>query len=34
VFTTWSRRRSSDPDQAEAVFDVLATVGEEIEVLK
>jgi hypothetical protein len=34
VFTTWSRRRSSDPDQAEAVFDVIATVGEEIEVLK
>ena len=34
VFTTWSRRRSSEPDQAEAVFDAIATVGEEIEVFK
>ncbi|MFV2063289.1 MAG: hypothetical protein ACC726_07225 [Chloroflexota bacterium] len=34
VFTSWSRRRSSDPEKAEAVFDAVAGVGEEIEVRK
>ena len=34
VFTLWSRRRSSDPERAEAVFDAVAAVGDAIEVLK
>lgn len=34
LFTNWSRRRSADPERAEAVFDAIATVGESVEVLK
>jgi hypothetical protein len=34
IFTTWSQRRSADPDRARAVFDAVATVGETVEVLK
>jgi hypothetical protein len=34
VSTNWSRRRSSDPERAEAVFDAIATVGEAFEVRK
>ena len=34
VFTSWSRGRSADPTQAEAVFDAVAGVGQEIEVRK
>lgn len=34
IFTSWSRRGSSDPDRAEAAFDAVATVGEAVEVQK
>lgn len=34
IFTSWSRQRSSDPTRAEAVFDAVSGVGEEIEVRK
>lgn len=34
VFTTWSRRRSDDPERAEVAFDALATVGTPVEVSK
>lgn len=34
VFTTWSRRRSDDPERAEAAFEALATVGSPVEVSK
>ena len=34
VFTTWSKRRSDDPERAEAAFEALATVGTPIEVSK
>ena len=34
VFTTWSRRRSDDPERAEAAFDAMAAVGTPVEVAK
>lgn len=34
IFTTWSKRRSDDPDRAEASFDAVATVGEAVEINK
>lgn len=34
VFTTWSQRRSDDPERAEAVFDAVAGVGTPVEVNK
>ena len=34
VSTNWSRRRSSDPERTEAVFDALASVGESFKVQK
>ena len=34
VFTTWSKRRSDDPERAEAAFEALATVGTPIVVSK
>ena len=34
VFTTWSKRRSDDPDRAETVFDAVATVGTPLEIRK
>ena len=34
VFTTWSQRRSDDPERAEAVFDAVAGVGTPVEVSK
>ena len=34
VFTTWSKRRSDDPERAEAAFDALATVGTPVEISK
>ena len=34
VFTWWSRRRSAEPERAEAAFDAMAAVGERIEVRK
>lgn len=32
VFTSWSRSRASDAEQAEAIFDAIATVGEPVEI--
>jgi hypothetical protein len=34
VFTTWSRRRSDDPERAEAVFEAVGSVGARVEVSK
>jgi hypothetical protein len=34
VFTTWSQRRSDDPERAEAVFEALGRVGSPVEVSK
>ena len=34
VFTWWSRSRSGDPERAKAVFDAVASVGDEVEVRK
>ncbi len=34
VFTTWSQRRSDDPERAETVFDAVATVGTPVEISK
>lgn len=34
VFATWSRRRSDDPERAEAAFEAMATVGTPVEVNK
>ncbi len=34
IFTTWSSRRSDDPDRAEAVFEAMASVGSPVEVSK
>ena len=34
VFTTWSSRRSDDPERAASVFDAIASVGEPVEVNK
>ena len=34
VFTTWSRRRSDDPERAEVAFDAIASVGTPVEIDK
>jgi len=34
VFTTWSQRRSDDPERAEAAFEAIATVGTPVEINK
>jgi hypothetical protein len=34
IFTSWSRRRSDDPERAEAAFEAIATVGTPVEVAK
>jgi len=34
VFTTWSQRRSDDPERAEAAFEAMASVGQAVEVAK
>ena len=34
VFTTWSQRRSDDPERAEAAFDAIASVGTPVEIEK
>ena len=34
IFTTWSRRRSDDPERAEAAFEAIATVGTPLEIDK
>lgn len=34
IFTTWSSRRSDDPDRAEAAFEAMAAVGEPVAVDK
>jgi hypothetical protein len=34
IFTTWSRRRSGDPDRAEAAFEAIADVGVPLEINK
>jgi hypothetical protein len=34
IFTTWSRRRSDDPERAEAAFEAMASVGTPVEVSK
>lgn len=34
VFTTWSQRRSDDPERAEAAFDAIAEVGTPVEIDK
>ncbi len=34
VFTTWSQRRSDDPDRAQAAFDAIASVGTPVEINK
>jgi hypothetical protein len=34
VFTWWARRRASDPEKGEAVFDAIGTVGDRVDVLK
>lgn len=34
VFTTWSQRRSDDPERAEAAFDAIAGVGTPLEINK
>lgn len=34
VFTTWSQRRSDDPERAEAAFDAIAAVGTPVEIAK
>lgn len=34
IFTTWSQRRSDDPERAEAAFDAIAGVGSPVEISK
>ena len=34
IFTTWSQRRSDDPERAEAAFDAIAGVGTPVEISK
>ena len=34
VFTTWSQRRSDDPQRAQAAFDAIAAVGTPVEIAK
>ena len=34
VFTTWSQRRSDDPERAEAAFDAISTVGTPVAIEK
>jgi hypothetical protein len=34
IFTTWSRRRSDDPERAQAAFDAIATVGTPVAINK
>ena len=34
IFTTWSQRRSDDPERAEAAFEAIASVGTPLEISK
>ena len=34
VFTTWSQRRSDDPERSRAAFDAIASVGSPVEIAK
>lgn len=34
IFTSWSQRRSDDPERAEAAFDAIAAVGTPVEINK